>query len=172
MLVYEIGEVFPHKEQRPMGFDAPRAIIMPNGFFNVVLNSTQPAADKVLATSTLHVGLYQKDAIPFVLLSWPKVLAFEVVLNIHTASDEFAEAWLNGKGNTIVFLVLEARTNIITSMRTFTIPTVLAGQIRDCLEQQDERYTNVVDVDLKMEEIMTEVPLRSMIDQTRMYRIP
>lgn len=130
---------------------------MPNGFFNVVLNSTQPAADKVLATSTLHVGLYQKDAIPFVLLSWPKVLAFEVVLNIHTA--EFAEAWLNGKGNTIVFFVLEARTNIIASMRTFTIPTALAVQIRDCLEQQDERYNTVADVDLRMEEIMTEVPL-------------
>ena len=171
MLVYEIGEVFPHKEQKPMGFDAPRAIIMPNGFFNVVLNSTQPAADKVLATSTLHVGLYQKDAIPFVLLNWPRVLAFEVVLNIHTASEEFAEAWLNGRGNTIVFFVIEARTNIITAMRTFAIPTVLAGQIRDCLEQQDERYTTVADVDLRMEEIMIEVPLRAMIERSKMYRI-
>lgn len=171
MLVYKVGEVFPHKEQKLMDFDAPRAIIMPNGFFNVVLNSTQPAADKVLTTAVLHVGLYQKDAIPFVLLSWPKVLAFEVVLNIHTASDEFAEAWLNGKGNTIVFFVLEARTNIISAMRTFTIPIALAGQIRDCLEQQDERYTTVADVDLRMEKIMTEVPLRTMIEQTRMYRI-
>ena len=36
MFVYTIGEVFPHPELRRAGFDAPRAMIMPNGFFNIV----------------------------------------------------------------------------------------------------------------------------------------
>lgn len=171
MLVYNIGEVFPHPELKRAGFDAPRAMIVPNGFFNIVLHSTQPQADKVLTSATMHVGLYQKDAVPFVLLNWPGKMAFEVMLNIHTISDEYADDWLNGNRNTIVFFVLDAHTNIISAMRTFSIPPILAEQIRDCLEKQDERYSNAVEVDLRMEEIMTEVPLQTMFERGKMYRI-
>lgn len=171
MFVYTIGQLFPHPELKRVGFDAPRAMIMPNGFFNIVLHSTQPEADKVLTSATMQVGLYQKDAIPFVLLNWPGLLAFEIILNIHTVTDEYADAWLNGNGNTIVFFVLDAHTNIIIAMRTFSIPPILAEQIRDCLEKQDERYPNAVDVDLRMEEIMTEVPLSTMFERGKMYRI-
>ena len=171
MFVYTIGEVFPHPELKRVGFDAPRAMIMPNGFFNIVLHSTQPQADQMLASATLHVGLYQKDAIPFVLLNWPGKMAFEVTLNFLAFDDEYADAWLNGNGNIIVFFVLDAHTNIIVAMRTFSIPPILAGQIRDCLEKQDERYRNAVDVDLRMEEIMTEVPLQTMFERGKMYRV-
>jgi hypothetical protein len=122
MLVYHIGEVFPHPELKQVGFDAPRAMIIPNGFFNIVLHSSQPQLDKGLASTAMHVGIYQKDAIPFVLLNWPGKMAFEVILNIHTLTDEHADAWLNGSGNTIIFFVLDAHTNVIAAMKTFTIP--------------------------------------------------
>ena len=171
MLVYTIGEVFPHPELKQVGFDAPRAMIIPNGFFNIVLHSTQPQADKVLTSATMQVGLYQKDAIPFVLFNWPGVLAFEVILNIHTVSDEYADAWLNGAGNTIIFFVLDAYTNIITAMRTFNIPPILAEHIRNCLEKQDEHYHDAVEVDLQMEKIMTQIPLKIMFERGNMYRI-
>ena len=169
MLVYKVGEVFPHPELKRVGVDAPRAQIVPNGFFNIVLHSTQPQVDKGLAS--MHIGLYQKDAIPFVLLNWPGKMAFEVILNVHTITDEYADAWLNGSGNTIIFFVLDATTNVIVGMRTFTIPPVLAEKIRDCLEQQDQQYSNAVDVDLRMEEIMTDVPLQTMFERGKLYRI-
>ena len=171
MFVYTIGEVFPHPELRRAGFDAPRAMIIPNGFFNIVLHSTQPQVDKGLTSATMHVGLYQKDAIPFLLLNWPGKMAFEVILNIHTLTDEYADAWLNGSGNTIIFFVLDAHTNVIVAMRTFTIPPILAEKIRDCMEKQDQQYSNTVEVDLRMEEIMTEVPLQTMFERGKMFRI-
>ena len=171
MLVYTVGEVFPHPELKRVNFDAPRAMIIPNGFLNIVLHSSQPQLDKELASSAMHIGLYQKDAIPFVLLNWPGKLAFEVVLNIHTLTGAHADAWLNGSGNTITFFVLDAHTHIIVAMRTFSIPPTLAEKIRDCLEQQDEQYSNAVAVDGRMEEIMTEVPLQTMFERGRMFRI-
>lgn len=171
MLVYKVGDVFPHPELKRVGVDAPRAQIVPNGFFNIVLHSTQPLVDKGLASASMHIGLYQKDAIPFVLLNWPGKMAFEVILNVHTITDEYADAWLNGSGNTIIFFVLDAYTNVIVAMRTFTIPPVLAEKIRDCLEQQDQQYSNAVDVDLRMEEIMTDVPLQTMFERGKLYRI-
>lgn len=171
MIVYKIGETFPHPDLKRVGFDAPRAMIIPNGFFNIVLHSTHPQVDRTLTSATMHVGLYQKDAIPFVLLNWPGKLAFEVILNIHTISNEVVDAWLNGSGNTIIFFVLDAHTNIIVAMRTFTIPPSLAEQIRDCLEKQDGLYSNAVDVDLQMEEIMLEVPLPVMFERGKMYRV-
>ena len=119
----------------------------------------------------MHVGLYQKDAIPFLLLNWPGKMAFEVILNIHTLTDEYADAWLNGSGNTIIFFVLDAHTNVIVAMRTFTIPPILAEKIRDCMEKQDQQYSNAVEVDLRMEEIMTEVPLQTMFERGKMFRI-
>ena len=171
MLVYTIGDVFPHPELKRVGFDAPRAMIIPNGFFNVVLHSGQPQLDKELACAPLHVGLYQKDAIPFVLLNWPGQMAFEVILNIHRLTDAYVDAWLNGSGNTIVFFVLDAHTNIIVAMRTLAIPPLLAEKIRDCLAKQDQQYSNADDVDLRMEAIMTEVPLRMMFERGKMFRI-
>lgn len=171
MLVYHIGEVFPHPELKRVGFDAPRAMIIPNGFFNIVLHSNQPQLDKELASAAMHVGLYQKDAIPFVLLNWPGKLAFEVILNVHTLTDANADAWLNGAGNTVIFFVLDAHTNVIVAMRTFTIPPIVAEKIRDCLEKQDQQYSNAVEVDVRMEAIMTEVPLQTMFERGKLFRI-
>lgn len=50
----------------------------------------------------------------------------EMIFNIHTLTDEYADAWINGKGNTIVFFVLDAPTNIIIAMGTFSIALILA----------------------------------------------
>ena len=171
MLVYQIGELFPHPELKTVSFDAPRAMIVPDGFFNIVLNSTQPHLDRGLASSTLYIGLYQKDAIPFVLLNWPGKMAFEVILNIHTMTADHADAWLNNSSNTIIFFVLDAHTNVIIAMKTFSIPPMLVEKIRDCLEKQDEQYGNAVEVDLRMEEIMTEVPLPTMFERGKLFRI-
>jgi hypothetical protein len=97
MLVYKVGDVFPHPDLKRVGFDAPRAQLIPNGFFNIVLHSTQPQLDKGLATASMHIDLYQKDAIPFVLLNWPGKMAFEVILNVHTLTDDYALEFVENK---------------------------------------------------------------------------
>ena len=171
MLVYRIGDPFPHQGLKPAAFDAPQALIITGGFFSVILRSTRPQEDKVLTSAAMHVGLYQKDAIPFVLFNWPGKMGFEVILNIHTATSEQAETWLNGKGNPITLFVLDAKTNIIMAMRPFSIPPILAGQIRDCLEKQDERYESAIAVDVRMEEIMAQITLQTMFERGTMYRI-
>ena len=171
MIVYEIGKSYPHKDHRP-GFDEIRAAT-DHSFFHITYYCTRPEMDSPdWRQGPMAYGLFTQRDIPFFLVHFLKSgLAFEVTVNIHTIADDQVEGWLNSDRTLVPMLLMDARTNIIQSMRMLSLNPTVAVRLRDCLEKQDSRYADAATVELATDEVLSRMTTRQMLKEATMHKV-
>ena len=80
------------------------------------------------------------------------------------------EGWLNGDHTLVPMLLMDARTNIIQSMRMLSLNPAVAVRLRDCLEKQDSRYADAAAVELATDEVLGRLTTRQMLKEAKMYK--
>ncbi|MBE7174698.1 MAG: hypothetical protein INR73_29275 [Williamsia sp.] len=166
MLIYQIGKRIAHPEIQPPHMDGVRAGLLPApGFFNVFVFTTQPKADKQLATAELYYTFYQKDDVPFFVLNWPKLMVVDTTFNAFTQPVFERTAWQMAGSNMVNLIVLNAHTCTIEAMRTFSVDIQIASALRFTMSRQTERYQSAMQVEQVQQLIQRRVPISRMIEE-------
>jgi hypothetical protein len=95
---------------------------------------------------------------------------FDLSINIHRILEDKADVWLNSEGRTVRLYLIEASTNVLVGMRMIEVSTSVADYIRDICENQDEKYENAEEVDIKIDKIIDSIGTAEMIGKTKMIK--
>lgn len=171
MTKYEVGNPFPFPHPMP-GAEVTLSDIS-TAFFDVkcYLHDIAPDEIKDWRKGILKYGFFEYDKCLFFIIAFEN-WNLDCSINIlKIKSDEDLENWLNADGNLINIFLIDAGTNILKAMRTFSIPVDLSESVKDILEQQTEKYNNHEEVEKRIAEIQHSITTDEMIKRTKMYKL-
>lgn len=149
-------------------------VSMNEAFFDVVywIPGSEQKLSEIFTKSKLEYGLFAANKIPFLIINFPnQKWNFDVSLNIKKIQQDKIESWLNSESNIINLYLCDWTTNIIYGMRMISLQKDVAELVRDILENQDEHYSESIEVDLAINNIMKSYTTADMMNNIKMIRL-
>lgn len=147
MQVITLGKPYPFPNPHP-GQNGARAQLT-DSFLTIVCCLNQPSGQEVSLwrTGPLRYGLYEAaPGLPFILTDLGQGWLFDVTLNLRRPGTPEAEAaalaWPQLTGQRLVYVLLDATTNLVHGWRSFSAAPAFVQAVRAACARQLDTFAN------------------------------
>jgi len=168
--IYIVGEVFPDTRYR--GAKDAAVVSFMETTFNVIifLDKPTPVERKAFSTESFEYGLFKNAEVPFITLDF-KVMNFATSFNSLAFPPDELSKWVTSTDNAMALFLVEANTYRLENMRVVGLSNEFMKDLRDTLSRQVNTYHDPGEVVLKVRSLENRYTVKSMIDQSRKFRI-
>lgn len=173
MQVITLGQPYPFPNPHP-GQNGARAQLT-DSFLTIVCGLNQPSALEIALwrTGRLRYGLHEATpGVPFILTDLGQGWLFEVTLNLRRPgspeSEVAALTWPRQPGQRLVYVLLDATTNVVRGWRSFVAALAFIQAVREVGTRQLAAFATEQRVAAEISKGEA-VPLRQMQAATRFY---
>lgn len=164
MIVYEVGQRFPHEKYLNHG--EITVSILNEVFFDVFVSMSgiTEREKQSWKKGKLTVCLFKNADAPFVVFDFGDGFSFDVNFNINKVEEDKIDPWLNSEGNVVNMFLVDSATGILLAQRMIGLQHDMAESIRDICEKQ--AGFSIQEVEMNIARVLQVVSTEEMIKRS------